>query len=249
MTSFEGSRAGEERRQFCWCPPGSFTMGPFSGPPVAGNAVHVTLSRGFWIAKYLVTQAQYQFVTGNNPSGFVGASLPVDTVDKRHADAFCLELTKLERAAGRLPGDWEYRLPNEAQWEYACRAGTTTAYSWGDDPKQIDDYAWHAGNSNGKTHPVGEKKPNPWGLFDMHGNCDEWCRDVWLDALPGGTDPEATSRDLPSRPNWQQPFWICRGGSWEYPEVERFKSRSRERVGPVEKSYLISFRLVIVARH
>jgi formylglycine-generating enzyme required for sulfatase activity len=222
-------------------------MGPFPGPPVSGNSVQVTFSRGFWMAKYLVTQAEYEFVMGRNPSAFIGASLPVETVTKRDAEAYCRELTRLEREAGRLPNGWEYRLPTEAQWEYACRAGTNTAYSWGDDPKQMDEYAWSAKNSGNKTHLVGQKKPNPWGLYDMHGNCDEWCRDTWRDALPGGTDPEVTERDLPARPEWAQPFWVCRGGSWEYPEPERFTSRNRERLGPVDKSYLISFRVAMVA--
>ena len=243
MTSFDGSTCG----QFSWCPPGSFVMGPFPGPPVSGNSVQVTFSRGFWMAKYLVTQAEYEFVMGRNPSAFIGASLPVETVTKRDAEAYCRELTRLEREAGRLPNGWEYRLPTEAQWEYACRAGTNTAYSWGDDPKQMDEYAWSAKNSGNKTHLVGQKKPNPWGLYDMHGNCDEWCRDTWRDALPGGTDPEVTERDLPARPEWAQPFWVCRGGSWEYPEPERFTSRNRERLGPVDKSYLISFRVAMVA--
>jgi formylglycine-generating enzyme required for sulfatase activity len=247
MTSFGGSKAGEERAQFCWCPAGSFTMGPFPGPPVAGDAVQVTLSHGFWMDKYLVTQSQYELVMGKPPSAFIGPTLPVDTVTKTDADAFCREMTRVERLAGRLPGGWEYRLPTEAQWEYACRAGTNTAYPWGDDEKQLDDYAWYAKNSGGRTHPVGEKKPNPWGLYDMQGNCDEWCRDAWLDALPGSTDPEVTERDLPVRPAWAQPFWVCRGGSWQYPEPARFTSRNRERLGPVDKSYLISFRLAIVA--
>ena len=247
MTLFDGSKAGEERGQFSWCPAGSFTMGPFTGAPVASNAVQVNFSRGFWMSKCLVTQAQYEFVIGRNPSAFIGPSLPVDTVTKRDADAFCRLLTTIERAAGRLNAGWEYRLPTEAQWEYACRAGTTTAYSWGDDVNQIDGYAWYAKNSNNRTHLVGQKKPNPWGLYDMHGNCDEWCRDVWVNTLPGGVDPEVTEKDLPEQPGWAQPFWVCRGGSWEYPEPERLMSRNRERLGPVDKSYLISFRLAIVA--
>jgi formylglycine-generating enzyme required for sulfatase activity len=246
-SSLDGLRAGEERGQFCWCPPGAFQMGPFPAPPVAGEAVHVTFSRGFWMNKYLVTQAQYQFVMGYNPSSFVGASLPVETVDKLQADAFCEHLTRLERVAGRLPDGWHYRLPTEAQWEYACRAGTSTAYSWGDDEKLLGDYAWYEANSGLKTHAVGQKKPNPWGLYDMHGNCIEWCRDPWLDRLPGGVDPEVTKKDLPDRPEWAQPFWVCRGGSWHYTQPDRFKSRSRERLGPVDKSYLIGFRLALVA--
>jgi formylglycine-generating enzyme required for sulfatase activity len=248
MTSLDGLGAGEERGQFCWCPPGTFQMGPFSGPPVSGDAVQVTLSSGFWIGKYLVTQSQYEFVMGHNPSGFAGVSLPVETVCKSDADAFCDELNRLERATNRLPQGWEYRLPTEAQWEYACRAGTNTIFSWGDDEKQIDDYAWYGQNSSGRTHAVGQKKPNLWGLYDMHGNCIEWCRDAWRDALPGGTDPEVTKQDVAAHPGWSQtPFWVCRGGSWQYMEPGKLKTRNRERLGPVDRSYIIGFRLALVA--
>lgn len=248
MTSVEGLRAGEERGQFCWCPPGTFQMGPFPGPPVSGNGVNVTLSRGFWIGKYLVTQSQFESVMGNNPSGFAGPSLPVETVCKSDADSFCRELTRLERDAGRLPQGWEYRLPTEAQWEYACRAGTSTAFSWGDDENQIDDYAWYAKNSGARTHAVGQKKPNPWGLYDMHGNCIEWCRDAWSDALPGGLDPEMTQQNVPAHPGWSRtPFWVCRGGSWQYPEPAKLRTRNRERLGPLDRSYIIGFRLALVS--
>lgn len=247
MTCFDGSQPGEERGQFAWCPAGSFSMGPFFGPPVSGMAVRVKFLRGFWIGKYLVTQSLYNFVMGYNPSGFSGYSLPVESVEKTEADAFAARYTEIEHAVGRVPDGWEYRLPTEAQWEYACRAGTTTAYSWGDDEKRIGEYAWYGANSDGKTHPVGEKKPNHWGLYDMHGNCIEWCRDSWLDALPGGTDPEVTPTDVLPRPGWSEtPMNVCRGGSWQYPQPQRLMSAGRERLGPHDKSYLIGFRLVLV---
>lgn len=248
MASFEGSRAGEERGQFCWCPPGTFFMGPYSGPPVATNAIEVRLSRGFWMGKYLVTQALYEYVMGKNPSGFRGAAMPVESVFKPEAEAFCGEFTRIEKQTGRLPQGWEYRLPTEAQWEYACRAGTTTAYSWGDDATQIDDYAWYAANTPRKQpHPVGLKKPNPWGFCDMHGNCDEWVRDAWMDAVPGGADPEVLNQDLPVRPEWAQPFWVCRGGCWQYADPAQLQTTHRERLGPRDKSYVISFRMALVA--
>jgi formylglycine-generating enzyme required for sulfatase activity len=246
MSAYEGASAGEERGQFCWCPSGTFTMGPFPGPPVAGPSVEVKFSHGFWMSKYLVTQALFESVMRGNPSGFRGSSLPVESVDKSTAERFCAAYTQMERAAGRLPDEWEYRLPTEAQWEYACAAGTDTDYSWGDDAAKAEDYAWFAKNANDRTHPVGAKKPNPWGLFDMHGNCIEWCRDVWLDKLPGGADPLVTPRDMPAKPEWRQPFWVCRGGSFQYREVERLKTKNRERLGPVDKSYLIGFRLALV---
>jgi formylglycine-generating enzyme required for sulfatase activity len=247
MAFFDGVNAGEQRGLFSYCPPGSFMMGPFSGLPVAGNAVSVAISQGFWMSKYLVTQEQYQYVAGHNPSAFLGVCLPVETVEKAEADAFCEALTKMEWSAHRLPEDWQYRLPTEAQWEYACRAGTSTAYPWGDDPAPISDYAWYGVNSGARTHTVGQKKPNPWGLHDMHGNVIEWCRDTWSDALPGGTDPEVKPDDVPPRPGWAPvPFWVCRGGSWQYPQPERLTSRNRERLGPIDKSYVIGFRVALV---
>jgi len=246
MSCCEAPSIGLERGQFCYCPAGTFTMGPFPGPPVAGPAVSVTLSE-FWIGRYLVTQAQYEYVMGHNPSAFRGVSLPAETVQKRDADEFSAKLSRLEREAGRLQPGWEYRLPTEAQWEYACRAGTDTVYSWGDDPAAIADYAWYAANSDNRTHAVGQKKPNRWGLYDMHGNCIEWCRDAWSDTLPGGTDGEVTPEQAPRRPGFSKaPLWVCRGGSWQYPQPERLASRNRERLGPVDRSYLIGFRIAFV---
>jgi formylglycine-generating enzyme required for sulfatase activity len=247
MSCFENYAASVERGSFCYCQPGAFTMGPFQGPPVGGDSVSVTISQGFWIGRHLVTQELYQYVTGYNPSAFLGVSLPVETVTKPDADAFCIAVSRLEREAGRLPDGWEYRLPTEAQWEYACRAGTSTTYSWGDDPAVAGDYAWYAPNSGAKTHSVAQKKPNPWGIFDMHGNCIEWCRDAWSDTLRGGPNPEVKPAEVPARAGWApSPFWVCRGGSWQYPQPERLASRNRERLGPVDKSYIIGFRLALV---
>jgi formylglycine-generating enzyme required for sulfatase activity len=166
---------------------------------------------------------------------------------KFQADEFCAELTRLERSAGRLPDAWEYRLPTEAQWEYACAAGTTTIFSWGDDPSKAGEHAWYAGNSARKQpHPVGLKKPNPWGLYDMHGNVDEWVRDAWVDKVPGGKDPLVLTRDLPVRPEWLQPFWVCRGGCWQYDDPAELATRRRERLGGRDKSYVIGFRVALV---
>jgi formylglycine-generating enzyme required for sulfatase activity len=234
---FEGTRAGEERDGFCWCPPGSFKMG-FEGTPV-------TLSHGFWIGKNLVTQEQYRRVMGENPSGFVGDSLPVESVNRTQVTSYCAKLTTLERAAGRLPEGWEYRSPTEAQWEYAARAGTDTAYSWGDNESQADEYVWHIGNSGFKTHPVGTKKPNPWGIYDTLGNTLEWCQDAWLERYPGGVDPEVTERDLPRRPaESPEPFWVSRGGGWFIPPEAT--PRVRIRLGAGDQGYLLGFRVAIV---
>jgi formylglycine-generating enzyme required for sulfatase activity len=162
-------------QQMVWIAPGTFTRG----------GSEVTISRGFGMSKYEVTQAQYKAVMGTNPSSFKGDNKPVEQVSWHDAVAYCAKLTGKEKAAGRVPGGYEYRLPTEAEWEYACRAGTTTLFSFGDDESKLGEYAWYDANSGNTTHPVGQKKPNGWGLYDMHGNVYEWCQD-WYDTYPGG---------------------------------------------------------------
>ena len=128
-------------------------------------------TKTFAIGKYPITQAQYEAVMGNNPSYFQGNSQnPVEQVSYDDAVAFCQKLSEM---TGK-----NYRLPTESEWEYACRAGTVTGYYFGDDRRQLGDYAWYFDNSQGTTHPVGLKLPNPWGLYDMHGNVWEWCQQI-----------------------------------------------------------------------
>lgn len=127
----------------------------------------------FKIGKYPITQSQYQEVMGTNPSYFVNnPQNPVEQVSWEDAQAFC---KKLSQITGK-----NYRLPTNAEWKYACRAGTTTDYYFGDDADQLGDYAWYGENSQNKTHPVAQKLPNDWGLYDMHGNVWEWTQEVWL---------------------------------------------------------------------
>ena len=184
-----------------WIEPGTFIMGSPEdelGRNEDETPHQVKLTQGYWLGKYEVTQAQYEAVMGTNPSYFKGADLPVENVNWFDAKEFCAKLTAIEREAGRLPEGYEYTLPTEAQWEYACRAGTTTALNNGrnlSDPDnwvcpEIDEVAWYGGNSNNTHHPVGQKKPNAWRLYDMHGNVEEWCLD-WHGDYPSSpvTDP------------------------------------------------------------
>ena len=228
---------------FVWLPGGRFTMGsPESeqdrnsdeGPQTA-----VTLNRGFYMGQYEVTQGQYLDVMGSNPSSFTGDSnRPVEQVTWHDATNYCGKLTERERLAGRLPAGRAYRLPTEAEWEYAARAGTTNRFSFGNDPgyTQLGNYAWYDGNSGNTTHAVGGKLPNRWGLYDMHGNVWEWCWD-WYGAYPGGsvTDPKGPATGSNR---------VVRGGSWG--SLAGF-CRSAFRICnyPGSGDFVIGFRVVL----
>ncbi|MBI3861000.1 MAG: formylglycine-generating enzyme family protein [Planctomycetia bacterium] len=172
---------------------------------------------GFWLGKYEVTRDEWQAVMGTEPWAnrkvdVTGGNYPASYVSWNDATEFCKRLTEQERKAGRLPDGWQYTLPTEAQWEFACRAKTETLYSFGDDESRLGSYAWIPGNTIDRDEPyphrVGRKKPNPWGLCDMHGNVSEWCRD-WSDKPPGGQDPEVKERP---RGVWEMK--VQRGGGW-----------------------------------
>ena len=193
----------------------------------------VTLSRAFYIGVHVVTNAQWARVMGNVPSRWKDADRPVDTVSWEDAEEFCRKLSALpqERAAGRV-----YRLPTEAEWEYACRAGTTSPYSFGDERILLDDHAWFDGNAGGQTHLVGQKKPNPWGLYDMHGNVWEWCSD-WEGDYPlrATTDPAGPVTGAQR---------IYRGGGWNTP-ARICRSAFRSGRGPSSRGSNLGFRVAM----
>jgi formylglycine-generating enzyme required for sulfatase activity len=211
---------------FVWIQPGVFTLG---SPP---NQVDkdsdespqttVSLTRGFWMSKHPTTQEEYLAVTGSNPSYFRGTlKRPVEQVGWNEAVEYCSKETSRLQNAGRLPAGYECRLPTEAEWEYACRAGSGTKFGHGDDYGKLGDYAWFAGNSGKMTQPVEKKLPNAWGLYDMHGNVWEWCLDWYSEALPGGrvADPQGQAEGL-RRVNrggcWSSIGWYCRSSTRFY---------------------------------
>ena len=209
--------------ELIWCKPGSFIMGK------GGNAHPVILTKGFYLGKLEVTQEQYERVMGNNPSTFKGANLPVEMVSWDDAVAFCKELTRKERV---LRG-WEFTIPTEAQWEYACRAGTTTKYSWGDDinPKLAN----YKDSGLKKTRAVGSYRPNAWGFFDMHGNVWEWTAD-WYGKYPTSSviDPIGVASGS---------FRVFRGGSWCHAGKASLTGNRGDNQGPSKRVFDIGFRV------
>lgn len=190
--------AGETRTfdgmEFQWCPAGTFPMGsPVSEDGHLPNETlhEVTLSHGFWLGKFEVTQAQWKNIMGANPSYDKGKNRPVEGVSWDDVQDFLVILNATTTGA-------TYRLPTEAEWEYACRAGTTTRYYWGNDASgtDIDRFAWYYDNATDIIHRVGKKLPNNWGLYDMSGNVFEWCQD-WYGDYPAGpvVDPQGSAPD------------------------------------------------------
>ncbi|MHB0959633.1 MAG: formylglycine-generating enzyme family protein [Pirellulaceae bacterium] len=220
-------------------PAGEFLMGsPSTEVGLARGAPQhrVRITKSFYLGICEVTQAQYEQLMGVNPSSFQGPQRPIETVSWENAVEFCGKLSALpeEKAAGRT-----YRLPTEAEWEYACRAGSTTRYSYGDDELLLGNYAWFEGNSSSTTHPVGEKQPNAWGLHDMHGNVFEWCEDWWeLDYyLNSPVDDPAGPATGSAR--------VLRGGCWSMP-ASLCRSADRDRFRPSIRFDGAGFRVATV---
>jgi formylglycine-generating enzyme required for sulfatase activity len=199
-----------------------------------GPQHRVIITMPFYIGTTEVTQAQWKAVMGNNPSNFQGDDLPVEKVSFDNCNKF---LTKLSVKEGK-----SYRLPTEAEWEYACRAGSTTRFNSGDDDSALDGAGWYAGNSDRKTHLVGQKKPNAWGLYDMHGNVCEWCQDWYEQDYYRSS--QAVNPTGPAQP--QRTYRVFRGGSWEGNSDCRSAARCFWGV-QVDCSYYIGFRVVLVS--
>jgi formylglycine-generating enzyme required for sulfatase activity len=227
-------------------PPTTFTMGSpateLNRNSNEGPQTIVTLTHGFWIAQYEVTQGEYLSTIGTNPSFFPGdLSRPISSVSWSDATNYCWRLTLRERAAGRIRSRSEYRLPTEAEWECAARARTTTRFSYGDDPGETNlaNHAWFYENGNLTVHPVGQKLPNPLGLYDMEGNVWEWCQD-WLGDLPGGTVTDPTGP--PSNPiGWK----VIRGGGYDFGPTDCRSARrffsARTRLSQIRTWASVSF--------
>ena len=197
----------------------------------------VRITQPFYLGMTEVTQGHYRAVTGQSPSQFKGPDeLPVENVSWEEAVAFCDKLN--DREKGRLGGE-HYRLPTEAEWEYACRAGSKTRYSFGDDEAGLGECAWFEGNSGGKTHRVGEKRPNAFNLNDMHGNVWEWCQDWYDDGYYG------RSNDADPRGPTRAEARVDRGGGWGS-SARLCQSANRGRIAPGDRSDRLGFRVARV---
>ena len=246
--------AGEERTiegiRLCWCPPGRFVMGsPLTEADHRPDEaqVDVTLTSGFWTGKFEVTQGQWQHIVGDFPERpptdefGKGEDVPLYWVNYPSAERFSARATEAAKRSGSLPEGWAFRLPTEAQWEYACRAATTTATAFG---TQLAPKVANFGKNVGRSVPAGTYPANRWNIHDMHGNVWEWCRDWYHAQLPGGVDPDLSNvRGVPNRDGTYSR--VRRGGAW-IEDAWACRSGVRLRYEPDRVSDHIGFRVVLV---
>ena len=217
---------------FVLIPAGTFMMGsPANEKDRFGDEQQhqVTISRPFNLQTTPVTQGQWERVMGDNPSYFkeCGEDCPVEQVSWGDAQEFITKLNQMEKTD-------KYRLPTEAEWEYACRAGSTTRFCFGNDEAGLGEYGWYRDNFRGKTHPVGKKKPNAWGLYDMHGNVWEWCQD-WYGEYPAGSVSDPTGPHSGT-------YRVLRGGSW-YEDARSARSALLDSGDPDNRDNDTGFRV------
>ena len=223
---------GRVMMEFVLIRPGSFLMGDAKARNADEKPAHkVSITKPFFLGKYEVTQQQWMAIMENNSSGFQGPKNPVEHLTWDDCQAFVAKVNAKLRNSGA-----KFSLPTEAQWEYACRAGGTTQYCCGDDEQGLLDYAWFEGNSGNKAHPVGQKKPNAWGLYDMHGNVSEWCAD-WHGKDYYGKSPAAD----PTGPAFGDAR-VLRGGNWRA-DAMLSRSACRNSSVPFMRSITYGFRV------
>lgn len=230
--------------------PATYLRGDNAGAPSERPAQEVKLSKPFSMAKYEVPQDLYQAVMGENPSRWKGVRNSAEMMTWHNAQVFCLRATKLLRQRKLIADEETVRLPTETEWEYCCRAGTTTKYSFGNELRKADDppdrnsildkYGWYTGNAKGNDPPVGALAPNPWGLYDMHGYLWEYTTDAWT---PNYSDVPATTAARPVRSEEQK--IVLRSGSWK-DSAERLTSTARIGFGQESVDDSVGFRCVLV---
>lgn len=212
-------------------PAGKFMMGSDKGGEKPAH--EVTITKPFYMGKFTVTQAQYQQVIGSNPSKFKGAENPVDSISWEVAQKFCAKASEITKMT--------ITLPTEAQWEYACRAGSKTAYYNGDTEADLEKAGWYSVNAKDTTHPCGKKEPNAWGLYDMHGNIWQWCMD-WHDSTYYAKSP----KEDPQGPE-SGATRVMRGGTYD---TTAYGCRSAYRYSfePARKFENMGFRVIAVTK-
>jgi len=219
--------------------PVRFTLGRNADEPTERPLQQAHIARDFYISRYEVTQELWETVTGKNPSRWKGLHNAVDSVSYNDCLEFCHRLTLALQEVDLISDTQIVRLPSETEWEYCARAGTISLYSFGDDPSELNDYAWYNGNAAGNDPAVGEKKPNAWGLYDMHGYMWEWCADRWHDTLrdnPADGSVWSVRGDPKKR--------TLRGGSWK-DSAKRVLSTTRRGAYTTTRDDALGLRCVV----